>query len=98
MSKTKASGSKALQVCPECGKTFTPKVYNQKYCSHACAYNGQIRADKKRKTTNKIQVYRITALQYCCMNPYDGKLLYFDGLHAVGRDLPGHKVDFALGF
>lgn len=37
----------ADKTCAMCGKTFTPKASNQKYCSTECTYNGR-RASRKQ--------------------------------------------------
>lgn len=36
--------------------------------------------------------------QFCMPDPYQGKKLYFDGLHSVRGSMPGRSADPVLGF
>lgn len=88
MNGTKTSGSKVYEkVCPLCGKPFQAESRQILYCSKAC------RREKERHRKRNA-----TSPNFYMPDAYMGRALYFDGLHAAGRDLPGRNAKFALGF
>lgn len=91
MSKTKASGSSKVysKVCAFCGKEFQTESRQVLYCSLTCR-RGKERSRYRQRNAGSPIFYMPDA--------YMGRVLYFDGLHAANRDLPGRNVDFALGF
>ena len=88
MSGTKASGSKVYEkICPLCGKPFQAESRQILYCSKSCRWERE--RHRKRNASSPI---------FYTPDAYMGRALYFDGLHAAGRDLPRRKADFTLGF
>lgn len=84
------------RVCPICGEAFIPKVANQICC-------GKADCRKKRHSDTERARFGLPALDafpasFSMPDPYEGMLLYFDGLHPARRHMPGRAADPVLGF
>ena len=100
-----------MLVCCECGERFVQTGPKACYCSDECRELGERRKVRERQRLHRQQqkalevqrAYRErqrdnAAVRKGMPDPYDGKLLYFDGLHPFRGSMMGRVPDPVLGF
>ena len=98
-------------VCWECGEKFVQTGPKTCYCSEECRELGENRKNRERQRLYRerqraLEVQRAyrerqwdnAAARKGMPDPYDGKLLYFDGLHPFRGSMAGRAPDPVLGF
>ena len=95
--REKAKETGEVRVCPVCGEKFTPRRPNQLVCEKKTCraeYKKRYDAARYRGTFTPATEYGTFRMP----DPYQGKMLYFDGLHRIRGSMPGRAADPVLGF
>lgn len=95
--REKAMGEEEMRTCAVCKEKFVPHRPNQLICEkQSCKAEYKRRYDAARYKGDFIPASWYG--QFCMPDPYQGKKLYFDGLHSVRGSMPGRAADPVLGF
>lgn len=95
--REKAKEAMETRFCAICAREFTPRSPHQLVCEkQSCRTEYKRRYDAARYKGDFIPASWYG--QFCMPDPYQGKKLYFDGLHNVRGSMPGRAADPVLGF
>ena len=95
--REKEKEDRETRPCAICEEEFIPRSHNQLVCEkQSCRAEYKKRYDAARYKGDFTPAPWYG--QFCMPDPYQGKKLYFDGLHSVRGSMPGGAADPVLGF